>query len=82
MQAAIQKLQLGDTGADLSSAISRINDVLVESKRSEDYPSDVHVVFLSDFGNDTWKEALNSGSLQRPLKQLASENTVVYESSH
>ncbi len=80
VQAAIQKLQLADTGADLSSTLSRINEVLIESKRSDDYPSDVHIVFLSDFGNDTWKEALNSGSGQRPLKQLANEHTLVYES--
>ncbi len=78
--AALQKLSLLDGGADLPSAIALVSDVVAEANRSADIPSDVHVVFLSDFGQDTWQDALATGRAQRSLKLLADEQTVSYES--
>ncbi len=78
--AALRKLQLLDGGADLPSAVALINDVVTESNRLTEIPSEVQVVFLSDFGLDTWQAALPAGAALRSLKQLADEQTVTYES--
>lgn len=76
---ALQKVQLHDGGADLPSAVALVNDIIAEAARGDDLPTDVHVIFLSDFGQDTWQDALAAGRAQRSLKQLADEHTVVYE---
>lgn len=78
--AAIQKIPLLDCGADLASTLTQANEIIVDAARNPDTPTDVHVVFLSDFGQDTWQEAIGNGRAQRPLKQLAATQTVVYES--
>ena len=77
--AALQKIQLLDLGADLPSAIALVNDVIAEANRSGDIPSEVQVVFLSDFGQDTWQDGVAGGRAHRSLKQLADEHTVTYE---
>lgn len=77
---AIQRLAVFDGGADLASALVKIGDVVTEAGRSSDCPTDVHIVFFSDFGLDTWQEALANGKSQRSLRELASVHTVSYES--
>ncbi len=76
---AIQKVNLLDGGGDLNSVLTQINEIITGAGRNLDSPTDIHVVFLSDFGQDTWQEALGSGRSQRPLKQLAAAHTLVYE---
>ena len=78
--AAIHRLRLLDGGADLASTLSQIGEVVTDAARNADLPTDIHIVFLSDFGRDTWQEALITGRSQRPLKQLAADHTLVYES--
>lgn len=78
--AAIHRLRLLDGGADLASTLSQIGEVVTDAARNADLPADIHIVFLSDFGQDTWQEALITGRSQRPLKQLAVDHTLVYES--
>lgn len=77
---AIQKTQLLDGGADLASGLTQIGEIIADAGRNPDSPTDIHVVFLSDFGQDTWQEALSGGRSQKPLGQLAATHTVVYES--
>jgi Aerotolerance regulator N-terminal/von Willebrand factor type A domain/CARDB len=78
--AAIQKIHLLDCGAELDRTLAQAVEMIAEAGRNPDIPTDIHVVFLSDFGQDTWQEALGSGRSQRPLKQLAAAQTLVYES--
>ncbi len=76
---SLQKVPLLDGGADLSSAVTLVNDVVTEAARDPNLPADVHVIFISDFGEDTWQEALAAGHSQRSLKQLADTHSVAYE---
>ena len=80
MTTAIQRLQLLDGGADLASTLSQIGEIITDAGRNLDLPTDIHIVFFSDFGQDTWQEALSAGRSQRPLKQLAATHTLIYES--
>ncbi len=77
---AIQKTALLDCGADLNSALTKTREIIADAGRNPDSPTYIHVVFLSDFGQDTWQEAFSGGRCQRPLKQLAATHTLVYES--
>lgn len=78
--AAVQKIRLLDCGADLDRTLTQVGEIIADAGRNPDLPTDIHVVFLSDFGQDTWQDALGSGRSQRPLKQLAATHTLVYES--
>ena len=63
-----------------TATLAQATEILTDAGCNPDVPTDVHLIFLSDFGQDTWQDALNSGRAQRPLKQLAATHTIVYES--
>jgi Aerotolerance regulator N-terminal/von Willebrand factor type A domain len=78
--AAIQKAKLQDGGADLGSAIAQVNEVVKLASENADIPKNIAVVFLSDFGKDTWQAALPGAELSKNLLQLAKSTTLLYES--
>ncbi len=77
---AIQRLELLDGHADLGSALRQVNEIIADAKKDARLPTTVEIVLISDLGRDTWLEAVGSGRLARPLKQLTEEHSVTYES--
>lgn len=76
---AISKIKLQAGGGDLEAALSKIQDLIQQASNIQEIPQEVEIVFLSDFGRDTWADA-TSGSLQRLLSELAQKHRVVYDS--
>ncbi len=69
--AALNRIKVLDTGADLSGALALIQEIRQQAQSSPEYPKSVHIAFFSDFGVDTWQAAITSGGVQKNLSELA-----------
>ncbi len=68
-----------DGGADLASCLELISQTLQDTRDSSPDLKDVHIVFLTDLGRDTWQPAIN-GAERRRLQELCDQHSVRIES--
>ncbi len=60
----IGRMKCSDGGGDLNSCLEVLRQTLEDAKQVVANSSDVHIVFITDMGNDTWQPAL-----REPLKR-------------
>ncbi len=75
----IGRLKCTDGGGDLSSCLGLVRQAIEDAGAAISSNSDVHIVFYSDMGTDTW-ELARRDPLKRELQELSSRYHVTVES--
>lgn len=79
MVEAIQRLRPTDGGGDLASSLQLVRQAIEDAQQAAPEHEEVHVLFFSDMGRDTWQSAL-SGPERRSLQELSTRHNVRVES--
>ncbi|MCC6511606.1 MAG: VWA domain-containing protein [Pirellulaceae bacterium] len=74
----IQRLKCSDGGGDLAGCLEVVQQS-IEDSRVVTEDSEVHIVFYTDMGRDTWQAAV-TGDQKRTLQELSSRHFVRIES--
>ena len=75
----IQRLKCSDGGGDLNSCLEVLRQTLDDVGQTITSSSDVHIVFFTDMGQDTWQAATRE-PLKRELQELSTRYQVRIES--
>lgn len=75
----IQRLKCSDGGGDLNSCLEVLRQTLDDVGQAVISSSDVHIVFFTDMGQDTWQAATRE-PLKRELQELSTRYHVRIES--
>ena len=75
----IQRLKCSDGGGDLNSCLEVLRQTLDDVGEAVTSSSDVHIVFFTDMGQDTWQAATRE-PLKRELQELSTRYHVQIES--
>ncbi len=75
----IQRLKCSDGGGDLNSCVEVLKQTLEDLDKVVAGGSDIHIVFFSDMGQDTWQPATQA-PLNRELQDLSARYHVRIES--
>lgn len=75
----LRRMTCGDGGGDLPSCLELVRQSIEEAKQSAPQHQDVHIVFFTDLGRDTWHAAVDRAA-RSTLEQLATRHQVQIES--
>lgn len=75
----IGRMKCTDGGGDLNSCLEVLRQTIEDAKQVVTSSSDVHIVFFTDMGNDSWQPATRE-PLKRELQELSSRYHVRVES--
>ncbi len=79
MLSELQRLSVQDTGSDLASTLDLIEDIARNPSENTRLPSNVHIVLLSDLGQDDW-QVMVDGAERNKLQELQRNYIVEIES--
>lgn len=75
----IQRLKCSDGGGDLNSCLEILRQTIEDANQAVSSDSDVHVLFFTDMGKDTWESATRE-PLKLELQELSNRYHVRIES--
>lgn len=75
----LRRRKCTDGGGDLSSCLEVIRQTIDDARQSAPQHQDVHIVFFTDLGRDSWQTA-TAGADRRALQELASRHALRIES--
>lgn len=75
----IRRVAQLDSGANLSSGLQVVEDMVRDAAQTQGLPQDFRVVILSDLGSDSWQSAVD-GPNTEVLKRIAAKTTLEIES--
>ena len=75
----INRLKCTDAGGDLAGALELVRQSIEDAQQSAPRSQDVHIVFFSDLGHDTWQSAVN-GPQRQTIQEISSRHSVRIDS--